>query len=76
MRITLDIPDVLYRRLKAEAAREKLSVKELILQSVEHDLRSQSKKKGRRVTLPLVPSKRSGSLDINNYKIYDLISFP
>lgn len=76
MRITLDIPDVLYRQLKAEAARAKLSVKELILQSAERNPPSQSKKSRHRVILPLIRSTRPGSLDIDNRKIYDLISFP
>ena len=31
---------------------------------------------GRRVTLPLVNSKRPGSLRIDNALIYDVISFP
>ncbi|HEY1469201.1 MAG TPA: hypothetical protein VGF61_09150 [Candidatus Acidoferrum sp.] len=76
MRTTVDIPDVLYRELKAKALRENRSVKELILRSVEAELRSRSVKKKKRVSLPLVPSKRPGSLEVDNDKIYDLISFP
>jgi hypothetical protein len=76
MRTTVDIPDVLYRQLKAKALKENRSVKELILRGVVGELRSKSGKKGRRVSLPLVPSKRPGSLVIDNDKIYDLISFP
>jgi hypothetical protein len=30
----------------------------------------------RRVTFPLIPSKKPGTLDIDNAKIYELISFP
>jgi hypothetical protein len=76
MRTTVDIPDVVYRELKAKAVRENRSVKELILRGVEVELRSKSVKKGKRVALPLVPSKRPGSLEVDNDKIYDLISFP
>jgi hypothetical protein len=76
MRTTVDIPDALYRELKSKAAREKRSVKELILRSVEVELRPRSKKRTRRVISPLVPSKAPGTLDIDNAKIYDLISFP
>lgn len=76
MRTTVDIPDVVYRELKAKAVRENRSVKELILRGVEGELRSKSVKKGKRVSLPLVPSKRPGSLEVDNDKIYDLISFP
>ena len=76
MRTTVDIPDTLYRELKSKAAREKRSVKELILRGVEGELRPRSKKRARRVTFPLVPSKKPGTLDIDNAKIYELISFP
>ena len=76
MRTTVDIPDALYRELKSKAAREKRSVKELILRGVQVELRPRSKKRSRRVTFPLVPSKNPGTLDIDNAKIYELISFP
>jgi predicted CopG family antitoxin len=76
MRRTVDIPDALYRELKSKAARERRSVKELILRGVEVELRSRSKKRTRRVTLPLIHSKEPGTLDINNATIYELISFP
>jgi hypothetical protein len=76
MRTTVDIPDALYRELKSKAAREKRSVEELILRGVEVELRPRSKKRTRRVTFPLIPSKRPGTLDIDNAKIYELISFP
>jgi len=76
MRTTVDIPDSLYQELKTKAIREKRSIKELIVRSVETEVRLASKKKRRRVVLPLVPSKRPGSLEIDNEKIHDLISFP
>ena len=76
MRTTVDIPDLLYRELKAKAAKEKRSVKELILRGVQSELRSKATKKRWRVSLPLVRSKRPGSLEVDNEKIYDLISFP
>jgi hypothetical protein len=76
MRITVDIPDVLYRQLRAKAAREKLSIEKLILRDLESEVYPQSEKKEHRVTLPLIRSRRLGSLNIDNGKIYDLISFP
>jgi len=76
MRTTVDIPDALYRELKSKAAGEKRSVKEIILRGVELELRPRSKKRARRVTFPLIPSKKPGALDIDNAKIYELISFP
>lgn len=76
MRVTIDIPNVLYRHLKAKAAGEKCSVEELIVRSIEAGLRVRKTKKGLPVTLPLIRSKRPGSLVIDNEKIYQIIPFP
>ena len=76
MRTTVDIPDPVYRRLKARAAREGRSAKDLILRGVEQVLKAESRASGRRVRLPIVRSKRPGTLQIDNQRIYDLISFP
>ncbi len=76
MRTTIDIPDAMYRRLKARAAEEGRPAKSLILQGVEQVLKSTPTAEGRRVTLPLVRSKRPGSIRIDHARIYDLISFP
>jgi hypothetical protein len=75
MRTTVDIPDTLYRKLKGKAASEGRSVKELILRGVVHELKG--RRSGRkRVSLPIVPSKRPGSLDLDNAKIFEVIPFP
>jgi hypothetical protein len=75
MRTTIDIPDAMYRRLKARAASEGQAVKTLILAGVTQVLDAQ-KPAGRRVTVPLVRSRKPGSLKIDNARIYDVISFP
>ena len=75
MRITLNIPAALYRELKSQAAREKRSVKELILRAIGAKVPAKAKR-SKRVTFPLIPSKAPGTLDIDNAKIYDLISLP
>lgn len=75
MRTTVDIPDPVYRELKGKAAREGRSVKELILRGVEHELGGQRRRAGR-VVLPIVPSKRPGSLKLDNAKIFEVIPFP
>ena len=76
MRTTVDIPDPVYRRLKTRAASEGRSAKELILRGVEHVLRGNHHKAGRRVKLPIVRSKRPGKVRLDNAKIYEIISFP
>jgi hypothetical protein len=76
MRTTIDIPDPMYRRLKARGASEGRTVKSLILEGAERILRSDVERPARKVTLPLVRSKRPGSLRLDNARIYDVISFP
>ena len=76
MRTTIDIPDALYRRLKARAAAEGRSAKALILQGLEQVLKTKPDAPGRPVTLPLVKSRRPGAIRIDNARIYDIISFP
>jgi hypothetical protein len=76
VRTTVDIPDPLYRALKGKAASEGRSVKELILRSVEQELKSRRGRSKGRVSLPIVRSKRPGSLDLDNAKIFEIIPFP
>ena len=76
MRTTIDIPDALYRRLRARAAGEGRSAKALILEGVEQALAAKSPAPSHRVRLPIVRSKRPGTLRIDNARIYDVISFP
>jgi hypothetical protein len=75
VRTTVDIPDPLYRELKGKAAGEGRSVKELILRSVEQELKGR-RRKSSRASLPIVPSKRPGTLDLDNEKIFEIIPFP
>jgi hypothetical protein len=75
MRTTVDIPDGMYRRLKARAAREGSSTRALILKGVKEVLNSERHKAGIPVTLPIVRSKRPGTVALDNAAIYD-IAFP
>jgi hypothetical protein len=76
MRTTVDIPDPLYRELKSRAAREGCSVKQLILRGVEGELQVARKTRRKRITLPLITSKRPGTLEIDNARIFEIIPFP
>jgi hypothetical protein len=69
MRTTVDIPDPLY--LKNRAARERRSVKDLILRGVEDELEPRRKKAKRRISLPLIRSKRPGTVRLDNAKIFE-----
>jgi hypothetical protein len=75
VRTTIDIPDALYRELKGKAASEGHSIKELILRGVEHELKNRNRRT-RRVSPPIVRSKRPGTLELDNAKIFEIIPFP
>jgi len=75
VRTTVDIPDPLYRELKGKAAREGSTVKDLILRGVQQELKN-PRRRTRRISLPIIPSKRPGTLDIDNAKIFEIIPFP
>lgn len=75
MRTTIDIPDPLYRRIKARAAHEGRSARTLILLAVEQSLATPANR-GHRVALPVVSSKKPRALRLDNARIYDVISFP
>lgn len=76
MRTTVDIPDPVYRRLKSRAATEGSSAKELILRGVRKVLQESRRKSRKRIKLPIVRSKQPGTLELNNDKIFEIISFP
>ena len=74
MRTTVDIPDPLYRRLKARAASQGCSVKELVLRGVQSELADPSPKKhGHRVKLPLIESDRTDKINISSSEMDDLL---
>ena len=75
MRTTVDIPDAMYRQLKSRAAREGSSTRALILRGVKNVLKSEGRKAGAAVSLPIVRSKRPGSVPLDNAAIYR-IAFP
>ncbi len=74
MRTTLDIPDALYRRLKATAALRGSTVKEIVLKLIEREIAAPSGRK-RRIRLPLIESDRPGTLRLTNAQINEIL-FP
>ena len=75
MRTTVDIPDPTYRKLKSRAAEQGCSVKELILRGVGKELHARARKRGR-IRLPIVESRKPGSLRLTNEQIYEHVEFP
>jgi hypothetical protein len=72
MRTTIDLPDPLFRELKAFAARRGASLKSVIQHAVEEEVRKTERRAGRRLKFPLLPSREPGSLHLTNAEIEEL----
>jgi hypothetical protein len=75
---TVDLPDALYRKGVALAASRGATVEQLIIdavaQAVQGDLRpSASDPGGGEIELPLIHSKRPGTLDLSNFDFDELL---
>jgi hypothetical protein len=78
MQTTVDLPDFLYRKGVALAASRGRTVEQLIIeavaQAVQGELRSSASDSGNReVKLPLIHSKRPGTLDLSNFDFDELL---
>jgi hypothetical protein len=72
MRTTVDLPDPVFRRLKAVAALQGASLKEVILRAVENELRM-TKRRKHRVKFPLIRSKEPGVLSLTDRDIDEIL---
>lgn len=75
VRTTVDIPTTLYRKLKAQAAAQGRSVRELILSGVRATLVEGKRPRPRRVKFPLIVSD-GPKVELTNEQIYEHIEFP
>ena len=75
VRTTVDIPTSLYRKLKAQAAAQGRSVRELILMGVRVTLVEGKRPRSRRVKFPLIVSD-GPKVSLTNEQIYELPEFP
>ena len=70
MRTTVDLPDDLFRSAKALSSLRGISLKALITRALEHELESATVRiRPRRVTFPIVPSTRPGSVCVSSDRI-------
>ena len=76
MRTTVDIPDNLLRRAKAAAALEGKSLKVFLTEAVIHELERSAEKKivRKKISLPLVPSNRPGTLKLDSDDIARILN--
>lgn len=75
MRTTLDIPDSLYREIKIHAATEGRSIREVILEGVEMRLSNRGATPVKPFKVPVIHSKRPGTLNLTNEQIDELTAF-
>jgi hypothetical protein len=71
MRTTVDIPDSLYRKLKAKAALEGSTVKEILVKLVQRELAVTDGKHTTR--FPLIRGKETRSLNLTNKEIDEIL---
>ena len=75
VRTTVDIPAPLYRKLKAEAAADGRSVRELILAGVKRVLARDRCPSPKKVQFPLIVSD-GPKVNLTNERIYGHVEFP
>jgi hypothetical protein len=75
IRTTVDIPAPLYRRLKAQAAANGRSVRELVLVGVQTVLLQARRPRPQRVHFPLIISD-GPRVDFTNEQLYERVEFP
>lgn len=72
MRTTIELPDPVFRRMKAVAAMQGSTIKEFVQRAVERELApslKQPNKKSHRVKLPLIRGKEKRTLSLTNGQI-------
>jgi hypothetical protein len=74
MRTTVDVPDLVFRKMKATAALRGMSLKQFLLSAVEHEMAKKPAARERRVRVPLIPSKHPGTVNLTNAEIEDLLT--
>jgi hypothetical protein len=76
MRTTIDLPDHLFRELKALAAMRGMSMKQILQEAVADELANANKRDmvRERVKFPLIKSKQPGTLHLTNADIEDLLT--
>lgn len=74
MRTTVDVPDPIFRKMKATAALRGVSLKEFLLNAVEQEMAKKPSARDYTVPVPLIRSKRPGKRTLTNAQIEDLLA--
>jgi len=80
MRITIDIPDEIHSRLKERAKEEGTTMRAIVLRAIEAELHRESPpaapNRAKKFEIPVIRSKRPGSLKLGDEGVYQYIDFP
>jgi hypothetical protein len=76
MRTTIELPDSVYRKAEKVARTQGVTIEEFIVRTFERELKAEpdAPSHSKRVTLPLVPSKESGTMDLKDFNFDDLLT--
>jgi hypothetical protein len=74
MRTTVDVPDPIFRKMKATAALRGLSLKEFLLNAVEQEMAKKPSARNYTVEVPLIRSKRPGKRALTNAQIEGMLA--
>lgn len=76
MRTTIELPESIYRQGEQVARSKGVTVEEFIIQAFERELKAApgAPSRSKRVTLPLIPSKEPGTLDLKDFNFDDLLA--
>jgi hypothetical protein len=74
MRTTVDIPDEAYRAIRILAAERGITVRQIVLEGVDM-VRKQQTAPAKRFQVPVIRSKRPGTLHLTNEEIDELTAF-
>lgn len=76
MRTTIELPDSVYRKAEEVARTQGVTIEEFIVRTFERELKAEpdAPSHSKRVTLPLVPSKEPGAMDLKDFNFDDLLA--
>ena len=76
MRSTIELPDSIYRKGEKVARTQGVTIEEFIIRTFERELKNEPEmpSHSKRVTLPLVPSKEPGTLNLKDFNFDDLLA--
>ncbi len=75
MRTTIELRDSVYRKAEKLARTQGVTIEEFIVRAFERELKAEpdAPAHSKRVTLPLVPSKEPGTMDLKDFNFDDLL---